>query len=203
MSWPHLVRLDVSKHGENAPCDPLAKRIVASNLDHLAASHGQVLANWACADGNGITRSFAPLNSGERAMWQAGGEGNEGFPLRMRADGSAFRIRVRLRGRRRTAGDPVTFKVTMSGMTRLSAHFVTSSTSSSWLTPEASPYDALFSPGPDDVRGLVYPFAVPETLGGPRVAPNGVFGFFTVSCLMPQGSAVELTGVHIAEFHGA
>lgn len=197
MTWPHLVRLDTAEHAENVPADTLAKRVVASNIAHLAGSHGQVLVNWAEADGDGLSRSFGGLYSGEHSMWTS-----DAFPLRMSPSGEPYALRVRLRGRRTTAGDPVTFKIMLANDDTTSARFVTSSTVSSWLTAEASPYDALISPTADQARGLVQNVGAPETLGGPTVSAPETMARIHVACRF-SASVVELTGVYVAECFGA
>lgn len=198
MTWPYLVRIDTADHTENEAVDTLAKRVVASNLNHLAKSHGQVLVNWSVADSSGVQRSMPPLNFGDVAMWKS-----EAFALRLRPDGSAFPLRVRLRGRRTTAGTGVTFKLSLSNADSLSAHFVTSSTTGAWRTAESAPYDALISPTADDVRGLIQSVGAPSSLGGAIVSSPEALARIHVSCYLSSEDVVELTGVYVSEFYGA
>ena len=103
MSLPYLTRLDTGEHVANNPADVLAKRVIASNLDHLANSHGQVLVNWGASDGNGVERDIVV---GTVQLWQSAP-----MPLKMRSDGAAFPWRVRLRGRRVSGSAEITFHV--------------------------------------------------------------------------------------------
>lgn len=190
MSWPYLVRLETGEHVANNPADVLAKRVVASNLDHLANSHGQALVNWSAADGNGVERT----SEVGAALWQS-----DRFALRVRPDGSHYPLRVRIRARRVDAGDPVEVSVELkargffleSGSTVLSV-----GSTSTWQTSTISMPSA-------DTRSLVSNINGPLTLGGAPIShPEAMMSIF-VGFYFDGAATVELTGLHVSEFIGA
>lgn len=189
MTWPYLVRLDEPDHSDDDPVDTLAKRIIASNLDHLANSHGQALVNWTAADGSGIQRTS---EAGGCTLWQS-----DRIPVRLRPDGRAYPLRIRLRGRRTTAGAEAIFQVRAAGGT---AWFRTTSTTSGWLTADASPADALIDPGADQVT--VQNLVSKQSLGGVPIAFPEAVTTIIVHCAVATGSTVELTGLHVSEYVG-
>lgn len=190
MTWSTLLRIDTSKHTVDDPVDTVAKRITASNLQHHSKSHGQVLANWAVADGDGITRDRNGTSSGGRPLWESG-------PIyrRVRRNGTPFPVRVKLRGRRTSAGSAVTFLVYVG---RGTESFTTSITSSAWLTPT----------GVGDVAGLIAEASAAPivTVSSPQGIGDDPITFddtaTTVRVYVSTTDEVELTGVYAAEFYG-
>lgn len=189
MTWPYLVRLDEPDHVADDPMDTLAKRVIASNLDHIAASHGQVLVNWAAADGSGISRASV---AGGCTLWKSAR-----LPVRLRPDGAAYPLRVRLRGRRTTAGTVAKFQVRAAGG---SAWFHTTSTTGAWLTAEASPLDDLIDT--DATQVVVANLVGPQSLSGAPIAYPEAVTEIVVHCSVATGSTVELTGLHVSEYVG-
>ena len=190
MTWSTLIRIDTGEHAADDPVDTVAKRITASNLQHHSKSHGQVLVNWAVRDGDGITRARNGTSSGGRPLWESG-------PIyrRVRSDGTLFPVRVKLRGRRTSAGSAVTFLVYVG---RGTESFSTSSTSSAWLAPT----------GIGNVAGLIA-----EASDAPRMTVSSPQGIgddpitfddtaTTVRVYVSTVDEVELTGVYAAEFYG-
>lgn len=192
MSLSYLTRLDTGEHIANAPAGTLAKRVIASNLDHLANSHGQVLVNWAVADGSGVQRA---ITAGTIYLWQSAP-----MPLKLRSDGSAFPWRVRLRGRRTAGSAEIKFYVGVhsAGMDR--EIFTTSSTSSSWLTADD---DGLLVINADRAAALRQNIAAPLELAGPTVAYPELMARVYVYAEAVGANTVELTGLYVAEFVGA
>lgn len=200
MSLPYLVRFEESEHEENAPTGTLAKRVATSNLNHLARSHGQVLVNWAVGDGNGVQRDTDGPDGARGAWFWSSGL----FPLRMRPDGTAFPLRVRLRGRRTTAGSAAIFYVYINASGGFGGDrelFYTTSTTGDWIDPDGS---GLISPTTDTTNDMTDNLSTPLTLGGASVAFPEVMARVSVRCSGAADWGVqELTGLHVAEFYGA
>lgn len=192
MSLPYLTRLDTGEHIANGPVGTLAKRVIASNLDHLASSHGQVLVNWAVADGAGVERA---ITAGTTYLWQSAP-----MPLKLRSDGSAFFWRVGLRGRRTAGSAEVTFRVGVQSVGTDLETFATSSTTSAWLTAGD---DNLLVTNADRVAALRQNIAAPIELAGATVAYPEVMARVYVYATAVGANTVELTGLQITEFVGA
>jgi hypothetical protein len=192
VSLPYLTRLDVSEHVANNPADTLAKRVIASNLDHLANSHGQVLVNWSAADGAGVERE---ITAGTAYLWQSAP-----MALKLHPDGGAFPWRVRLRARRVSGSATITFYVGVHEVGFDTESFTTTSTSSTWLTAVG---DGLLETNADRVRALRQNIAAPQTLGGVPIAYPEIMARVFVYATCTGTNTVELTGLHIAEFIGA
>ena len=198
MTWPYLVRFDAADHDEGEALDTLANRAAASNLNHLARSHGQVLVNWAVADGRGVQQSVSP---GESPLWKSGA-----FPMKLRPDGAGFSCRIRLRARRVGGSGAVAFRARMGDGDF--ATFTTSSTTSAWLTPTngfgTNPNVIAISP--EWASWHVSNIAAPSALGDSTVAFPESLSFLSILAQVNAAvgtSTVELTGLHITEYYGA
>lgn len=137
-----LVRYQDSAWGDYAPADAAQSRAVLSNVMHSADSCGQVLANWRTTDVNAVARVLTQASTWY-AVWTSAA-----LPIRVRGDGTSYRLRVRLRAAAGVAGT-VDFAVVMFGGTRAlgiagyealdvgapySETASSSSTSHAWLT---------------------------------------------------------------------
>ena len=87
------------------------RNVVLNNLCHYADSYGQTLVNWS-ATAAALTGGYGYLYPGSPAdltgylpsligMWKV--------PLRIRADGSSYKVRIRIGGASDTAGESVRF----------------------------------------------------------------------------------------------
>jgi len=196
MSLPYLTRLDTADHVANDAVDTLAKRVIASNLDHLANSHGQVLVNWSAADGSGIEGEA--VEWGGVDLWRS-----QPFALRVRSDGAHFSLRVRLRGRRVTHDAMFIVNVSKPGVVSpLGIPFSSSSTTGAWLSPGVG-FSNIIEGTLDSTASMTSNIATPITLGGATVAFTEVTGQISVRLSIPNGETAELTGLHVTEFVGA
>jgi hypothetical protein len=189
MTWSTFIRLDTGEHSTDDPIDTVAKRIAASNLRHHRKSHGQVLANWALADGDGITRGRNGTTSGGRPLWESGL-----IYRRTRPDGTLFPVRVKLRGRITSTGT-ATFIVYVG---RAQETFVTSSTTGAWLTAGGiGDVDGLLR---DDNVAPIVTVSSPQSIGADPITFDDTAT--TVRVYVSSVVEVELTGVYAAEVHG-
>jgi len=190
LTWPYMVRLDTNQHEENDPCDTLGKRILTSNLMHQVNSHGQVLVNWAVADADGIQRSGTSTGGYELFKTIK-------IPLRLRPDGAPYRLRVRLRGYRTTAGN-VTFHVNPNGLWTVGGEtYVTTATAGAWLTPTG---DGMIELRPEHADDFEEAIASPQSLGGASIAFPEAMCSINVRASIGGVGVARLTGLHISEW---
>lgn len=141
--WGARIQYQGTDWNDDDPMDTAMARAIANNALHLADQAGQVRACWGDFDtssGNtAITHTFGGTNVWERVL------GIGSFPVSVRADGSAYPMRVFLRGASASGSYTAHFRVTVCapGMAARCINendtdvesFSTTSTTDAWLAP--------------------------------------------------------------------
>ena len=204
-----LVRYEDSQWADYAPVDSAQSRAVLSNVMHSADSCGQVLVNWRVADARSVSRVLTQAVT-YYAVWTSAA-----LPIRFNGDGSAYKLRIRLRAAAGVAGT-VDFAVCVIGGNQsvdaaydaipvgapVAATASSSSTSHAWLTL-STPTINLVS-GSEAISGVTR--STRREIGGAAV---GVSYDAAKIVVMAQRSAVSgsttsalISGLHAAEYIG-
>lgn len=184
----------------NEPQDALTSRVLLSNANHLADEFAQVRVAWSDLSGQASTAT-TPFTNLPLIAFR--------FPVNLRANGDAYRLRVRVGGI--VASGTATFRVVVGMPSPVGAlrswggagdrEFVTSAlgTSSAWLTgtsqgPNASP-DLLYVPS-----ALITPamFETTDVLSGNTTSVMVPMLQLTVYCTA-TASTPKVTAVYCAE----
>lgn len=204
-----LVRSQESTWSDYDPVDAAWSRSIMSNVMHSADSCAQPLVNWRVADARAVSRTLTQAST-YYVLWTSAA-----LPIRLRGDGSSYRIRLRLRGARGTAGT-VDFAVAVIGG-RLTADAAydaatvgaplastasTSSATHAWLTLSSATIN-LASAG---VTTTEIERSTPAEIGGAATVVRYDAAKIVVLAKREAGSSsstsAELTGIHACEYIG-
>lgn len=203
-----LVRYQDSLWDDYAPVDTAQSRAVMSNVMHSADSCGQVLVNWRVADARSASR-FLTQASTYYAVWTSAA-----LPIRFNGDGSAYKIRLRLRAA--SSVGTVDFAVCVIGGNQsvdaaydaipvgapIAATASSSSTSHAWLTL-STPTINLVS-GSEAISGITR--NTYAEIGGAAVGVSYDAAKIVIMAQRSTGSSqntsADISGLHAAEYIG-
>lgn len=142
--WGYFVRYDTPELSDGAPVDVLMARTLANNVCHAADCKAAVRANWVGENGNFIAiEPFSKSGSLSTGYWYPLSTFGP-WPACVRSDGTAYPLRVRLRGHSQNAAATCEFRVVYSALEDAVASrdaaganvvtLSTSSTTAAWLT---------------------------------------------------------------------
>lgn len=204
-----LVRYQDSLWDDYAPVDTAQSRAVLSNVMHSADSCGQVLVNWRVADARSASRVLTQAST-YYAVWTSAA-----LPIRFNGDGSAYKIRLRLRAAAGVAGT-VDFAVCVIGGNQsvdaaydaipvgapVAATASSSSTSHAWLTL-STPTINLVS-GSEAISGITR--NTYAEIGGAAVGVSYDAAKIVIMAQRSTGSgsttSALISGLHAAEYIG-
>jgi hypothetical protein len=187
----------------------VAASIVSNNLDHYCDSYGQVRLNFS---GDALT----PKKSGVVVDTWYQITASEAFPVPLRADGSAYKLRVRIGGRS-TAGHAVRFAFVLAPVLEAprvlntnatDSVFTTgsvTSTSVAWLTGAsvATSHATLMQLTADEIARYTVRTSTPIDLGGARVELSQcLVNVVVYGRTANTGSEPELRAAFAAEWVG-
>ena len=175
---------------------------------HSADSCGQVLVNWRVADARSENRGFSAI--GYNAIWASAA-----LPIRFNGDGSAYKLRIRLRAAAGVAGT-VDFAVCVIGGNQsvdaaydaitagapVATTASSSSTSHAWLTLSTSTISLVS--GSEAISGVTR--STRREIGGAAVGVSYDAAKIVVMAKAGTGATsntfASVSGLHAAEYIG-
>ena len=201
-----LIAYDPAELVAQDAFDVSQSQALANNANHFADSCGQVLVDWA-EDAAPLTPSVVTIDT-----WQPI-ESWGPFNLKVREDGSAFPIRVRVAARGgNTGANTIRVRVAVCAPGRERIEIVeggdnvhearATSSSSAWLTP-FSGFSTLLNLSRAKTEGCMVGGPVLDGVGGSYVSQYFCEAVITVWGYTPSAQEpVQLVGLYCAEWTG-
>lgn len=190
-----------------------ARRVLFNNLCHYADVFGQVRAAWTNGVGKTPLQSTTPtVVNTPFFIWSTS------FPIALRADGSSYRLRVRLAGASSDNTNAVRFRAVIGAplvvsrlvATATDSNFLTATTTSStraWLTGASAgtaAYTTMITMSAEEVADAVVSVSTPVDIAG---AGRSVAQALVTLAVYGQTANVAATpilgGVYAAEWVGS
>lgn len=213
---PYGYRVRVGSQFGTAGASPIsavyARRVLLNNLCHYADVFGQVRASWASGTGKTPISTTTPAAANTPYfLWSTS------FPIALRADGSAYKLRIRIAGASSDNATAVRFRAVVGSplvVSRLvtsatDSAFLTATTTSStgaWLTGASNgsnAYTTMIEMTPDEVADAIVTVGTPVDIAG---ADRGVAQALVTLAVYGQtanvASTPQLHGVYAAEWVG-
>lgn len=204
-----LIRSEAGQWDAYAPVDAAWSRAILSNVMHSADSCAQPLVNWRVADARSASRTLTQAST-YYVVWVSAA-----LPIRMRGDGTSYRMRVRLRAAAGTAGTVDYAVCVFGGRLSVDAGYdaiavgaplaVTASSSSTthaWLTLSGSTIN-LSAGG---VASTEIERSTLAEIGGAAMAVRYDAAKIAVFAKRESGSSsstsAQVSGLHVAEYIG-